>query len=379
MAKSPKPLKATLCILLLAITLGFASPARILDEVQPDESNPLPTTVPTTNPLPSGQIPAVAPTTPTADDTVDVADSPIPETDDTPPKAEVMPPVVPLVTTVPQAKSPLPETHDEPAVVPTPIADVAPVATPAIPVATPVAGPVATTPTSPNPTAAAASAIVAKPGAETPHLSFFMHDILGGSHPSVRVVTGLVATTVLNAAFSKPNNNIFPVSGGTPLTNNNINGFLNNNKNNIPNIAGLSGITNSQSSTVIQNSGNNNVVNDGSNQPFVTAGQLPNGATLQKLMFGSVTVMDDDLTEGHELGSTVLGKAQGFYLASSLDGNSHTMAFTVLLHAVQHDVEDTISLFGVHRTASPVSHIAVIGGTGKYENANRYAAIESLH
>ncbi|KAB2598181.1 dirigent protein 24-like [Pyrus ussuriensis x Pyrus communis] len=371
MAKSPKPLKATLYILLLAITLGFASPARILDEVQPDESNPLPTTVPTTNPLPSGQIPAVAPTTPTADDTVDVADSPIPQTDDTPPKAEVVPPVVPLVTTVPQAKSPLPETHDEPAVVPTPIADVAPVATPAIPVAT--------TPTGPNPTAAAASAIVAKPGAETPHLSFFMHDILGGSHPSVRVVTGLVATTVLNAAFSKPNNNIFPVSGGTPLTNNNINGFLNNNKNNIPNIAGLSGLTNSQSSTVIQNSGNNNVVNDGSNQPFVTAGQLPNGATLQKLMFGSVTVIDDDLTEGHELGSAVLGKAQGFYLASSLDGNSHTMAFTVLLHAGEHDVEDTISLFGVHRTASPVSHIAVIGGTGKYENANGYAAIESLH
>ncbi|KAM1162172.1 hypothetical protein ACFX1Q_001987 [Malus domestica] len=96
-------------------------------------------------------------------------------------------------------------------------------------------------------------------------------------------------------------------------------------------------------------------------------------------MFGYVTVIDDNLTEGHELGSTVLGKAQGFYLASSLDGNSHTMAFTVLLHASEHDVEDTISLFGVHRTASPVSHIAVIGGTGKYENANGYAAIESLH
>ncbi|KAM1708186.1 hypothetical protein ACFX2K_001188 [Malus domestica] len=352
MAKSLRPLKATLYILLVAITLGFASSTRILDEVKPDESNPLPTTVPAMNPLPSGQIPVVAPTTITVDDTVDDADSPIPETDDTPPKAEVVPPVVPPITTVSQANSPLPETDDEPSVVPIPIADVAPVATPAIPVATPVAGPVATTPIGPNPTVAAASAIVVKPGAETPHLSFFMHDILGGSHPSVRVVTDLVATTVLNVAFSIPNNNIFPISGGTPLTNNNINGFLNNNKNNIPNIAGLSGLTNSQSSTVIQNSGNNNIVNDGSNQPFVTAGQLPNGATLQKLMFGSVTVIDDDLIEGHELGSTVLG---------------------------EHDVEDTISLFGVHHTASSVSHIAVIDGTGKYENANGYAAIESLH
>ncbi|TQE04882.1 hypothetical protein C1H46_009485 [Malus baccata] len=345
MAKSIRPLKATLYILLVAITLGFSSSARILDEVKPNESNPLPTTVPAMNPLPIGQIPTVAPTTITVDDTVDDADSPIPETDDTPPKAEVVPPVVPPVTTVSQANSPLPETDDEPSVVPTPIADAAPVATPAIPVATPMAGPVATTPN--DLTAAAASAIVAKPDAETPHLSFFMHDILGGSHPSVRVVIGLVATTVLNVAFSNPNNNIFPVSGETPLTNNNINGFLNNNKNNIPNIAGLSGLTNSQSSTVIQNSGNNNIVNDGSNQPFVTAGQFPNGVTLQKLI--------------------------------SLDGYSHTMAFTVLLHAGEHDVEDTISLFGVYRTASPVSHIAVIGRTGKYENANGYAAIESLH
>ncbi|KAM1185593.1 hypothetical protein ACFX13_015120 [Malus domestica] len=74
MAKTIRPLKATLYILLVAITLGFASSVRILDEVQPDESNPLPTTVPATNPLPSGQIPATAPTTTTVDDTVDDAD-----------------------------------------------------------------------------------------------------------------------------------------------------------------------------------------------------------------------------------------------------------------------------------------------------------------
>ncbi|TQE12910.1 hypothetical protein C1H46_001556 [Malus baccata] len=151
MAKTIRPLKATLYILLVAITLGFASSARIIDEVQPNESNPLPTTVPAANPLPSGQISLV-----------------------------VLP-----VTAVSQANSPLPETDDEPSVVPTLITDVAPVAAPAIPVTTLVVGPVTTTPIG-------------------PHVSFFMHDILGGSHPSVRVVIGLVATTVLNAPFSKP-------------------------------------------------------------------------------------------------------------------------------------------------------------------------------
>ena len=97
-------------------------------------------------------------------------------------------------------------------------------------------------------------------------------------------------------------------------------------------------------------------------------------------MFGTITVIDDELTEGHELESAVVGTAQGFYLASSLDGASHTMALTALLHGGDHhEEENTISFFGVHRTASPVSHIAIVGGTGEYENAKGYASIESLH
>lgn len=122
----------------------------------------------------------------------------------------------------------------------------------------------------------------------------------------------------------------------------------------------------------------------------MTAGQLPSGASLQKLMFGSLTVFDDELTEGQELGSAVIGKAQGFYLASSLDGTSQTIAVTVLLshggggaggqqHHDQTVVEDAISFFGVHRTASHESQIAVVGGIGKYENAKGYATLGSLH
>ncbi|XP_057489432.1 dirigent protein 9-like [Actinidia eriantha] len=199
-----------------------------------------------------------------------------------------------------------------------------------------------------------------------------MHDILGGTHPSGRVVTGIVANSeVNNLPFSKPNSQVFPINGGVPL--NSVTGAINNN--NAPFLVGLNG---SPTSTVIQNNGNNNVVNGGNNLPFVSAGQLPAGLTLQQLMFGSITVVDNELTEGHELGSAVLGSAQGFYLASSLDGTSHTLVLTALFHGGEHHVEDTISFFGVHRTGSPVSQIAVIGGTGKYENARGYAAIETL-
>lgn len=91
-------------------------------------------------------------------------------------------------------------------------------------------------------------------------------------------------------------------------------------------------------------------------------------------------MIDDELTEAHELGSGVVGRAQGFYLASSLDGTSQTVALTALLHGEhEHEIVDSVSLFGVHRTASLHSKIAVIGGTGKYENASGYATVETLH
>ena len=128
--------------------------------------------------------------------------------------------------------------------------------------------------------------------------------------------------------------------------------------------------------------GNSNDALSTNSLPFVTAGNLPPGAALQHLMFGTITVVDDELTESHELGSAVIGKAQGFYLASSLDGTSQTLSLTVLLDR-EHDhhdtLDDAISFFGVHRTASHASQIAVIGGTGKFEHAKGYAIVETLH
>ncbi|XP_044461705.1 dirigent protein 9-like [Mangifera indica] len=227
----------------------------------------------------------------------------------------------------------------------------------------------------PLPEEAEAPTVIMASGTETPPLSFFMHDILGGSHPSARVVTGIIAQTEINGIpFSKLNDNIFSVLGGTPLFN--PNNLIT--QNNVPFLTGLNG---AQPNTVLQNTGNDHVFANDKNQPFVSAGQLPPGSSLQKLMFGTVTVIDDELTEGHELGSGVVGRAQGFYLASSLDGTSQTIALTALLHGGEHnhEYEDSISFFGVHRTASPESQIAVVGGTGKYENAKGYATVETIH
>ncbi|CAL4922066.1 unnamed protein product [Urochloa decumbens] len=223
---------------------------------------------------------------------------------------------------------------------------------------------------------AAATGNAGAAGAGDHPLTFFMHDILGGSQPSGRIVTGVVASAAANGQlpFARPNTNIFPIQGAVPLpqgATNLING------NNAPYVAGLGGT--SGGGSLVQSNGN--PVNGGNkNIPFVNAGDLPSGVTLQNLLFGTTTVIDDELTEGHELGAGVIGRAQGFYVASSQDGTSKTIVLTAMFEGpdAPHG-GDTLSFFGVHRMAAPESHVAIIGGTGKYENAKGFAAIQTLH
>ncbi|KAJ9540051.1 hypothetical protein OSB04_026557 [Centaurea solstitialis] len=299
-------LKTTLCIFLLAIFLGSAAATRTLMDPNPLLTN---------QHLTSGPI-----------EPVDVAPQDDPNPD---PPTTIAP-----VDVAPQAD---PNPNPDP---PTTIAP-APIITPSAP----TVAPTVTTPTTTAPPVTNASPAVATTAGgggggvngEHPTLSFFMHDVLGGTHSTSRVVTGIIATSDANVVpFSSPNSQVFPITGGVPL--NNINGIVNNN--NVPFLAGFNGNNpnNPNANTVLQNTGNNAVTTGGNNLPFVAAGQLPAGITLQQLMFGSITVIDHELTEGHELGTGVIGEGR----------------------------------------ASEVSHIAVIGGTGKYGEAKGYATIESL-
>ncbi|KAL0390167.1 UNVERIFIED_CONTAM: Dirigent protein 25 [Sesamum calycinum] len=180
-------------------------------------------------------------------------------------------------------------------------------------------------------------------------LTFFMHDILGGSHPSAIAVTGIVANPAVGGQvpFAKPNGAVLPVNNGIPT--NNANGGIV--TNNIPFLTGLSGF----SSNILQNNNGNNII-----EAHVRDDDR----------------FDDELTEGHELGSGLVGKAQGFYISSSEDGTSQTMAFTVMFTSGSY--ADSLSFFGVHRTAVAESHLAVMGGTGKYVNAKGFATVKTF-
>lgn len=249
-----------------------------------------------------------------------------------------------------------------PAVTPAP-ADSPPATAGAIPAATSgVAAAAAPVTTSTIPAAAAAS-----PAAAGEHgMVFFMHDILGGTNPSARIVAGIVDNAALTAQlpFARPNGAVLPVNSGVNVNSGAASAVDNNN---IPFLTGLGGATNAAKSF------NNNNNNNGNGVPVFAGGSLPQGTTLQKLLFGTMTVVDDELTEAPELGSAAVGRAQGFYIASSEEGVSQTVAVTVMFK--EGGFEDTVSFFGVHRTADSESHLAVVGGTGKYVGAKGFAKV----
>ncbi|KAB2031628.1 hypothetical protein ES319_D05G317300v1 [Gossypium barbadense] len=245
---------------------------------------------------------------------------------------------------------------------------------PSNPVSTHVSNvPPLTTPPGSNPNPTVVGGATSGPNPVNPNpdhhtLTFFMHDILGGSNPTALAITGIVNNPAINGQllFAKPNGANLPLNNGINQNTGNT-GILNNN--NLPLLTGLGG------NTQALNNGKN-LNNGASNFPVLTGGQLPSGSALQKLMFGTMTVIDDELTVGHELGSGFLGKAQGFYVASSIDGNSQTMAFTAMFESGHY--ADTLSFFGVHRIGVSESHLAIMGGTGKYVNAKGFTIVKTI-
>ncbi|XP_050219213.1 dirigent protein 18-like [Mercurialis annua] len=188
-----------------------------------------------------------------------------------------------------------------------------------------------------------------------PILEIYMHDILGGSNPTARPITGLLGNIYSGQVpFAKPLG-FLPPQGGVAIPNSN---------GAIPTVNGLNGIplgTGLGGASFASNSGN----------PQVLIG--PDGLGLG---FGTITVIDDMLTTSPELGSQFIGKAQGVYVASSADGTTQMMAFTAMFEGGEYG--DSLNFYGVYRTAGTYSRLSVTGGTGKYKNANGFAEMRSL-
>ncbi|KAL2893558.1 Dirigent protein 18 [Bienertia sinuspersici] len=198
--------------------------------------------------------------------------------------------------------------------------------------------------------------------AVTPHeepIEIYMHDIVGGSSPTARPITGLLGN-IYNGqvpfaralGFQPPENGVaIPNSGGS-MPSIGANG--------VPLGTGLAGTS---------FAGNNN-----NNQRNLNAAQLlPDGLGLG---FGTITVIDDILTTSPDMNSQTIGKAKGVYVASSTMGTSQLMAFTAMLEGGEYG--DSINFYGVYRIGSAYSKLSVTGGTGKFKNAYGFAELRPL-
>ncbi|XP_073278641.1 dirigent protein 16-like [Primulina huaijiensis] len=206
-------------------------------------------------------------------------------------------------------------------------------------------------------------AAVDTPAAATgePVFEMYMHDILGGSNPTARPITGLLGSIYSGQVpFARPLG-FLPPDGAVAIPN--ANGAIPTiNPNGVPLGTGLAGTT----FAGIPNTGN-------SGNSIVTAQLGPDGLGLG---FGTITVIDDFLTSAPEFGSQQLGKAQGIYVASSADGSIQMMAFTAMLEGGEYG--DSINFFGVFKIGGTMSRLSVTGGSGKFKNACGFAEVRSL-
>ncbi|KAL2463249.1 Dirigent protein 18 [Forsythia ovata] len=190
-------------------------------------------------------------------------------------------------------------------------------------------------------------------GGGEPILELYMHDILGGSNPTARPITGLLGNIYSGQVpFARPLGFV-PPKNGVAIPN--ANGAMPTvNANGVPLGTGLAGTA----FAGVPNGSNNNG---------------PDGLGLG---FGTITVIDDFLTSAPELGSQQLGKAQGVYVASSADGSTQMMAFTAVMEGGEYG--DSLNFFGVYKIGSAMSRLSVTGGTGKFKNACGFAELRSL-
>lgn len=111
-----------------------------------------------------------------------------------------------------------------------------------------------------------------------------------------------------------------------------------------------------------------------------TAIQVTTGPTKLKgtglYGFGSMFMIDDLLTDGPNLTSDAVGRAQGFYAYAGLSGTELLLSANLVW--TKGDLNgSTVTIFGRDNFVDSVREVPVIGGTGKFRMATGYALIKT--
>ncbi|KAL5707717.1 hypothetical protein ACHQM5_018583 [Ranunculus cassubicifolius] len=92
--------------------------------------------------------------------------------------------------------------------------------------------------------------------------------------------------------------------------------------------------------------------------------------------FGTVTMIDNALTIGPELNSTLVGRAQGLYAAAA---QNETALFTAMNFVFVEGKYNgsTISILGRNPVMNAVREMPIIGGSGLFRFARGYAELRT--
>ncbi|KAJ8626894.1 hypothetical protein MRB53_020201 [Persea americana] len=105
------------------------------------------------------------------------------------------------------------------------------------------------------------------------------------------------------------------------------------------------------------------------------AGQKPSSTAIN---FGTIMVIDDAVTERPERNSTQVGRAQGVYVNSALDGSDFHLAFSIIFTNEMYK-GSTLEIQGADRYLLNPREVSVVSGTGMFRFARGYALLETAY
>ncbi|KAF7126532.1 hypothetical protein RHSIM_Rhsim11G0189600 [Rhododendron simsii] len=111
----------------------------------------------------------------------------------------------------------------------------------------------------------------------------------------------------------------------------------------------------------------------GNNITSITVAQpspkLPN-------QFGQINVLDDPLTIGPELNSTILGRAQGIYLGAEQQETDLLISWNFVFTSGKYN-GSTLSVFGRNPILGTYRELAIVGGSGVFRLARGIATAQT--
>lgn len=109
----------------------------------------------------------------------------------------------------------------------------------------------------------------------------------------------------------------------------------------------------------------------GPNPSAVTVAEAPT-TNASKTLFGAVVMMDDPLTEGPEMSSKMVGRAQGIFASASQSEVGYLMVLTFSFTHGKYN-GSTLNVLGRNTIMSQVREMPIVGGSGFFRFARGYA------